>query len=268
MQTVISNAAKDLLSLFSSLTAHRPTAPRSPVLALPPSRHTPAPNSPATKPTTYKSPTPSQTENVSTPGTQPRFPRSAPKAAAPRAPKPATNALPQTAQAKSPPIEFHPSRTDYLNEPPNGHLPDPSQPHPSSKNSLRKIIIPPTSINRKMPLASQNPATIFMFRLRRPSLATRASAAVGMVGAAGPVISCFPHELQYRVPELNGLPQPSQYMFLPPSSLATDQYYVPHPKMFQAPSPATPSPTCSAPPLHLGHFTLSFRSVLPSPCYL
>jgi hypothetical protein len=37
-----------------------------------------------------------------------------------------------------------------------------------------------------------------------------------VVGAAGPVISCFPHELQYRVPELNGLPQPSQYMFLPP----------------------------------------------------
>jgi len=123
------------------------------------------------------------------------------------------------------------------NEPPNGHLPDPSQPHPSSKNSLRKIIIPPTSINRKIPFASQNPATILMFRLTRPSPAVRPAAAVGMVGAAGSVISCFPHELQYRVPELNGLPQPSQYMFLPPSTLATDQYYVPHAKMFQAPAP-------------------------------
>jgi len=120
------------------------------------------------------------------------------------------------------------------NEPPNGHLPDPRQPHPFSKNSLRKTIIPPTSINRRIPFASQNPATIPMFRLTRPSPATRAAPAVGMVGVAGPVISCFAHELQYRVPELNGLPQPSQYMFLPPSSLATDRYYVPHPKMFQA----------------------------------
>jgi hypothetical protein len=96
--------------------------------------------------------------------------------------------------------------------------------------------MPPTSINRKIPFASQNPATIFMFRRTRPSPATRAAAAASMVGAAGPVVSCLPHELQYRAPELNGLPQPSQYMFLPPSSLASDQYYVPHPKMFQAPA--------------------------------
>jgi hypothetical protein len=90
-----------------------------------------------------------------------------------------------------------------------------------------------------------------MFRLTRPA------AVVGMVRAAGPVISCFPHELQYRVPGLNGLPQPSQYMFLPPSSLATDQYYVPHPKMFQAPAPLHHPHPAEPPPLHLGHFTLS-----------
>src|ERR1700688_2184577 len=91
-----------------------------------------------------------------------------------------------------------------------------------------------------------------MFRLTRPA------AAVGMVRAAGPVINCFPHELQYRVPELNGLPQPSQYMVLPPSSLATDEYYVPPLKNVRAPSPATPPPPGGAPPpLHLGHFTLS-----------
>jgi len=97
--------------------------------------------------------------------------------------------------------------------------------------------MPPTSINRKIPFASQNPATIFMFRRTRPPPATRAAAAAGMVGAAGPVVSCLPHELQYRAPELNGLPQPSQYMLLPPSSLASDQYYVPYLKMFQAPAP-------------------------------
>jgi hypothetical protein len=86
-----------------------------------------------------------------------------------------------------------------------------------------------------------------MFRLTRPSPATRAAAAIGMVGAVGPVISCFPHELQYRVPELNGLPQPSQYMFLPPLSLATDQYYVPRLKMFQAPARYT-IPNLQRPP--------------------
>ncbi len=96
-----------------------------------------------------------------------------------------------------------------------------------------------------------------MFRLTRPSPAARAAAPVGMVRAAGPAISCFPHELQYRVPELNGLPQTSQYMFPPPSSLATNQYYVPYAKMFQAPAPLHhPHPAERPPPLHLGHLAL------------
>src|SRR5580704_5176144 len=129
------------------------------------------------------------------------------------------------------------------------------------------MITPPTSINRKIPFASQNPATIFMFRLTRPSPAARPAAAVSMVGAAGPVTSCFPHELQYRVPELNGLPQPSQYMFLPPSGLATDEYYVSHPKMFppplRYPHPADRLRRCIS-----VTSPYPFRSVPPSPCYL
>ena len=84
-----------------------------------------------------------------------------------------------------------------------------------------------------------------------------------MVGAAGPVISCFPHELQYRVPELNGFPQASQYMFLPPSGLAADQYYVPQPKMFQAPPPYALLTRRASPPFYPGHFPFS-RSKHPS----
>src|SRR5580692_3479739 len=88
---------------------------------------------------------------------------------------------------------------------------------PPSKINLRKIIHHATPINRKIPFASQNPATRFMFRLTRPSPAERpAPAADTAAAAAGPVVSCFPHTLQYRVPGLNGFPQPSQYMFLSP----------------------------------------------------
>ena len=65
------------------------------------------------------------------------------------------------------------------------------------------------------------------------------------------------------MPELNGLPQPSQYMFLPPSSLATDQYYVPHLKRFQAQPRYTILTLQSPPPSYLGHFTLSLPKCLP-----
>jgi len=107
---------------------------------------------------------------------------------------------------------------------------------PASKINLRKIIHHATPINRKIPFASQNPATIFIFRRTRPSPAACAAIAVCTLGAAAPVINCFPHATQYRVPGSNGLPQPSQYMFLPPSTPPLPNTTFPIPKS-SAPSP-------------------------------
>src|SRR5271155_697177 len=150
-------------------------------------------------------------------------------------PQPKTR-YPAANTTKNTPAENSPLAKNGLkpNALPNGHPPDPSPYLPSIKNNLRKIISPPSAISRKTPLASQNPATRLMFRLTRPSPAARtpAVAGTGAAVAAGPAINCFPHATQYRVLELNGLPHPSQYMPLSPSSPFSVQYYVSHPKMF------------------------------------
>jgi hypothetical protein len=68
---------------------------------------------------------------------------------------------------------------------------------PLSKTNLRKINHHATPINRRIPFASQNPATILMFRLTRPSpAAALAAIAVAGVAASAAAISRFPHEVQ------------------------------------------------------------------------
>src|SRR5579872_2065602 len=121
---------------------------------------------------------------------------------------------------------------------------------PPSKINLRKIIHHATPINRKIPFANQSPATRFMFRPTRPYTAACPAAIVCTLAAAGPDVNCFPHATQNRVPGLNGLPQLSQYMFLPPSRLPLSN------TTLRAPKSSTPLP---------GTRAVSFKGVVLAP---
>lgn len=86
-----------------------------------------------------------------------------------------------------------------------------------------KITAQESSIARKIPYASHSAATAVMFRRTLPSPARVAGtiAAGGAAATEGPTTSCFPHELQNLVPELKGVPHPSQYM-----NRTSARYYV------------------------------------------
>src|SRR5580692_8644478 len=140
------------------------------------------------------------------------------------------------------------------------------QPQPPSKNNRRKIIHHPSPNNRKIPFASQNPATILMFRPTRPSPAALAAIAAGAATGAA-TINCFPQEVQYWLPELNGVPHRSQYMNCPPATQPLVYYYAAPSKKFHLANASLPrlpgriSSTCPLPRPSVYSTPLVFKRV-------